>query len=122
MTFCRTKAHRCCRPGSAKSPLSTPARCRSSTLASVGAITGSRGLLSPDRCRPFDRRRRGISIGEGAGFALLERAGQSDALLLLGAGEASDAHHMSTPHPDGIGAELAMQGALRTASLVPKQI
>jgi len=83
---------------------------------------GSLELLSPEPCRPFDRQRRGISIGEGAGFALLERARQSDALLLLGAGESSDAHHMSTPHPDGLGAELAMRDALRTAALVPKDI
>jgi len=83
---------------------------------------GSLELLSPEPCRPFDRRRRGISIGEGAGFALLERAGPSDVLHLLGAGESSDAHHMSTPHPGGLGAELAMRDALRAAALAPQDI
>lgn len=52
-------------------------------------------LVSPEPCRPFDVARNGISIGEGAGFALLERqAIAPDALRLLGYGEASDAHHM----------------------------
>ena len=73
-------------------------------------------LLSPEPCRPFDRARSGISIGEGAGFALLERA-RAAPVRLLGAGESSDAHHMSTPHPEGLGARLAMRGALETAGL-----
>ena len=78
-------------------------------------------LLSCDPCRPFDRARSGISIGEGAGFALLEaRAGAS--AYLLGAGESSDAHHMSTPHPEGLGARLAMRGALETAGLPPEAV
>src|SRR5450432_610049 len=56
-------------------------------------------LVAPDICRPFDAARRGITIGEAAGFALLERG--AGALQLTGYGETSDAHHMSTPHPDG---------------------
>lgn len=82
-------------------------------------------LLSPTPCRPYDIDRNGISIGEGAGFALLEPAAQTlgaDAILLLGAGESSDAHHMSTPHPEGLGARLAMQRALDTAQLAPADI
>ena len=81
---------------------------------------GSLELLSPAPCRPFDAERSGISIGEGAGFALLETVpaqNSADAIRLLGAGESSDAHHMSTPHPDGLGAHLAMEGALASASL-----
>lgn len=78
-------------------------------------------LLSREPCRPFDRARAGISIGEGAGFALLERAASSS-LHLLGAGESSDAHHMSTPHPEGRGALLAMRGALDAAQLTPQQV
>ena len=78
-------------------------------------------LLSPEPCRPFDRERRGISIGEGAGFALLERDTDAD-LYLLGAGESSDAHHMSTPHPEGLGALQAMRGALDSATLSPEQV
>ncbi len=73
------------------------------------------GLVSPVPCRPFDRRRDGISVGEAAGFALLER-GHSE-LMLLGHGEANDAFHMSSPHPQGLGAELALDEALARAGL-----
>jgi 3-oxoacyl-[acyl-carrier-protein] synthase I len=82
-------------------------------------------LTSRAPCRPFDAERDGISIGEGAGFALLERpdGGAADeALLLLGIGESSDAYHMSTPHPEGLGAKLAMQNALSSAGLAPSDI
>jgi len=77
-------------------------------------------LLSPDPCRPFDRDRKGLSIGEAAAFALLERTGPSldaDAVLLLGTGESSDAYHMSAPHPEGLGARMAMAAALQSAGL-----
>ncbi|MFZ1574212.1 MAG: beta-ketoacyl-[acyl-carrier-protein] synthase family protein [Chromatiaceae bacterium] len=77
-------------------------------------------LLSPEACRPFDTNRKGLSIGEAAAFVLLERAGPSldaDAVLLLGTGESSDAYHMSAPHPEGLGAKLAMAAALRSAAL-----
>ncbi|MEP7138472.1 MAG: beta-ketoacyl-[acyl-carrier-protein] synthase II, partial [Caldimonas sp.] len=58
-------------------------------------------------------------IGEAAGFALLERAGApgDGGLRLLGYGESSDAHHMSTPHPEGLGAEAALDDALARAGL-----
>jgi len=75
----------------------------------------SLGLLSPVPCRPFDPARRGISLGEAAGFALLERDGAGP--WLLGYGESSDAHHMSSPHPDGRGARLAIEAALSRAGL-----
>jgi 3-oxoacyl-[acyl-carrier-protein] synthase-1 len=76
-------------------------------------------LTSSDPCRPCDAGRNGISIGEGAAYALLERAdaAPADAVWLLGAGESSDAYHMSSPHPDGLGAQMAMQAALRSSSL-----
>ncbi|GBU14645.1 beta-ketoacyl-[acyl-carrier-protein] synthase II [Polaromonas sp.] len=80
----------------------------------------SLGLLSNQACRPFDAARDGISIGEAAAFVLLERIPKKlddKAVLLLGVGESSDAHHMSSPHPDGLGALMAMQGALKTAGL-----
>jgi len=86
----------------------------------------SLGLVSDEPCRPFDAERRGISIGEGAGFALLEKvAGGRDRgarVHLLGVGESSDAHHMSSPHPEGIGARLAMERALAAAALTPGDI
>ncbi|MCP1372572.1 beta-ketoacyl-[acyl-carrier-protein] synthase family protein [Dyella lutea] len=80
-------------------------------------------LVSPEPCRPFDAERRGISIGEAAGFALLERADAAPtAPRLLGYGEATDAHHMSTPHPEGLGAELALRDALARAGLAASQV
>jgi 3-oxoacyl-[acyl-carrier-protein] synthase-1 len=82
-------------------------------------------LTSPQPCRPYDVGRNGISVGEAAAFALLERpagALDDDAVLLLGAGESSDAYHMSSPHPEGLGARLAMEGALRMAGLTPGDI
>ena len=85
----------------------------------------SLGLVSSAPCRPFDTARDGISIGEGAGFALLERAPGSPAagtIMLLGVGESCDAYHMSAPHPEGAGAKLAMQRALQSAGLTPPDI
>jgi 3-oxoacyl-[acyl-carrier-protein] synthase-1 len=80
-------------------------------------------LVSSGPCRPFDATRDGISIGEAAGFALLERAEVApQAPQLLGYGEASDAHHMSTPHPEGLGAELALHDALARAGLNVAQV
>ncbi|MEP7244600.1 MAG: beta-ketoacyl-[acyl-carrier-protein] synthase family protein [Gammaproteobacteria bacterium] len=71
-------------------------------------------LVSPEPCRPFDPARRGISLGEAAGFALLERAaaGSGGGPWLLGYGESSDAFHMSSPHPQGLGARHAIADAL----------
>jgi 3-oxoacyl-[acyl-carrier-protein] synthase I len=81
-------------------------------------------LLATGPCRPFDAARDGLSLGEAAGFALLERSPQAapGGLLVLGVGESSDAHHMSAPHPDGAGAALSMSRALAAADLRPDQI
>jgi 3-oxoacyl-[acyl-carrier-protein] synthase-1 len=78
-------------------------------------------LVSPEPCRPFDVARRGINLGEAAGFALVEREAPSGAWL-QGYGESSDAHHMSTPHPEGLGARAALDQALRSAELEPDDI
>jgi 3-oxoacyl-[acyl-carrier-protein] synthase I len=74
-------------------------------------------LLSPDICRPWDATRKGLSLGEAAAFALLERDAQSPAAWLLGMGESSDGYHMSTPLPDGAGAAAAMRQALDQGGL-----
>ncbi|HXD38641.1 MAG TPA: beta-ketoacyl-[acyl-carrier-protein] synthase family protein [Rhodanobacter sp.] len=80
-------------------------------------------LVSAAPCRPFDAARDGLSLGEAAGFALLERADTAPGMpRLLGYGEASDAHHMSAPHPDGLGAELALRDALARAGLESSQV
>ncbi|MFL6592199.1 MAG: beta-ketoacyl-[acyl-carrier-protein] synthase family protein [Luteimonas sp.] len=77
----------------------------------------SLGLVSAQACRPFDAARDGLSLGEAGGFAILERGGTRDPLQLRGYGESSDAHHMSTPHPEGLGARLAMADALARAGI-----
>lgn len=78
-------------------------------------------LLSADICRPADAERNGISIGEAAGFAIVEFSDRPG-LALLGYGESSDAHHMSAPDPEGAGALAAMAAALRRSGLAPSDI
>ncbi len=85
-------------------------------------------LVSPAPCEPFGAQRRGISVGEAAGFALLQRAedgsdgAETAAVHLLGYGEANDAHHMSSPHPQGLGAERALRAALLRAGVAAHDI
>jgi 3-oxoacyl-[acyl-carrier-protein] synthase I len=76
-------------------------------------------LVSPTPAAPMDSHRRGINIGEAAALLLLESSAPRyrDRPHLLAVGESSDAHHMSAPHPDGAGAVLAMERALRLAGL-----
>lgn len=78
------------------------------------------GLVSPSACQPFAAGRQGISVGEAAGFALLQR-GQGP-VVLLGHGESNDAHHMSSPHPEGRGAEQALDAALARTGLQAHQV
>jgi 3-oxoacyl-[acyl-carrier-protein] synthase-1 len=82
-------------------------------------------LVAREPCRPCAADRAGISIGEAAGFALLEwprHARDHSGVALLGYGESSDAYHMSTPDPQGEGAVLAMHRALECAGLEPAAI
>ncbi len=80
-------------------------------------------LISSTPCNPCDERRGGISIGEAAGFALLERSSHGEASFsLLGYGATSDGYHMSSPHPGGAGAIGAMREALTSAGLTPDGI
>ncbi len=83
-------------------------------------------LLSAQICRPWDAARDGLSIGEAAAFALVERASQVTNAApqgwLLGVGESNDGYHMSTPHPEGAGAIAAMRAALTDAALQPADI
>jgi len=72
-------------------------------------------LVSRRPCRPYDAARDGLSIGEGAGFILIERDSQGP--RLSGYGETSDAVNMSTPPADGAGAVAAMRIALDRAEL-----
>ena len=86
------------------------------------------GALSPSRGRPFDRRRDGFLMGEGAALLQLER--EDDAIArgapilarFLGAGSSIDAHNVTAPHPEGLGAALAMKRALRDAGISASDI
>jgi 3-oxoacyl-[acyl-carrier-protein] synthase I len=84
----------------------------------------SLALLSSGPTRPCAADRDGITVGEAAAFVLLVRPGDaaSDAVQLLGAGASSDGHHMSSPHPEGLGAVSAMRAALQAAQVDPAQI
>lgn len=81
----------------------------------------SLGILSERPCRPFARDRDGTSIGEGGALFLIERAAEAP-VYVCGAGECSDAHHMTQPAPDGSGAARAMRFALADAGLDPSQL
>jgi 3-oxoacyl-(acyl-carrier-protein) synthase len=76
-------------------------------------------LLAPDGCTPLDANRGGMTVGEGAGFLLLESApGDRPVLALLsGTGLSCDAYHASSPHPEGAGAAQAMRRALEDAGV-----
>lgn len=83
----------------------------------------SLSLVSDQKCRPCDAERDGISVGEAAGFMLLEPARMGETgLAVLGCGNSSDAHHMSSPHPEALGAVLAMRAALEDAGIGPEAI
>ena len=80
-------------------------------------------LVSREPCRPFDAARSGLSLGEAAGFALLENIQvDKSAPRLIGYGESADAHHMSAPHPQGLGAEQAMREALARAGIAAGEV
>ena len=85
-------------------------------------------LLDPEPCRPFDRDRRGMSIGEGAGFVVLEAADRARArgarayAELAGYGMTTDAYHVTAPQPEGEGMARAMRVALAAAGVTPADV
>ena len=89
------------------------------TLAGFNAI----GAADPDPCRPFDVRRHGLNLGEGAGFVVLERSDRARERArpplaeLAGWSLAGEAHHITNPEPTGATAERVMRGALARAGL-----
>ena len=76
--------------------------------------------LDSRRCQPFSQTRRGINVGEAA--ALFVMTAEGGRVELLGAGASSDAYHMSSPEPEGLGAQQAMRAALADAHVTPEQI
>jgi len=119
---------------SSAKPLATAQRMLNAGLVDAAIVGGIdtlcsmtlRGFFSLDSlsataCKPFSAERNGINIGEGGALLVLERGG--DALALLEAvGESSDAYHISAPHPQGVGAQLAMQRALAQAGVAASDI
>ena len=85
-------------------------------------------ILDTERCRPFDETRRGLNLGEGAGFVVLEsaasmqRRGAKPLAVLSGYGNRCDAFHQTASSDCGEGAALAMQEALDMAGLAPQAI
>lgn len=84
-------------------------------------------ILDQQLCQPFDQQRRGLNLGEGAGFVVLAGDKISGALhkpgvRVSGYANANDAHHQTASSPDGTGSYLAMQGALAVAGLHPSNI
>jgi len=71
-------------------------------------------------CRPFSSERDGINIGEGAALFLMTR--EPGPIRLVGVGESCDAHHISAPEPDGLGAEAAMRAALDEGGVDPDAV
>ncbi len=98
------------------------------THASIGGFNSMKALstmnLSPEKaCRPFDEARDGFVAGEGSGVLMIEelehalKRGAKIYCELVGYGAASDAYHVAATHPEGLGAILAMEGALSDAGL-----
>ena len=83
-------------------------------------------IADPDPCKPFDVARKGLNLGEGAGLLVMETADTcKDKKVrgyLCGYGSASDAYHLTAPHPDGIGLKQALAEAFQTAGALPEQI
>ena len=82
----------------------------------------SLGVLSSNPCKPFDAQRDGMNVSEAIACLLLETVPNEKSVELCGVGYSSDAHHMTHPHPDGIGAQAAMKNALKSAGIEPEHI
>lgn len=74
-------------------------------------------VLSSNPCRPFDKNRDGMNVAEGFGMLFLQNKKNNDSIEFLGVGYSSDGHHMTQPHPQGLGAIEAMNNAVLNAKL-----
>lgn len=85
-------------------------------------------ILDKQPCQPFDNNRRGLNLGEGAGYLLLmsekamQQCGAKATAIVSGYANANDAYHQTASSPDGIGNKLAMSNALKQAGLEPSAI
>lgn len=103
------------------------------TPASMGGFSALKAMSTrndnpEEASRPFDAQRDGFVMGEGAGALILEdydhaiKRGAKIYAEIVGASMTADAYHMTSPHPEGIGAAKAMQLALEEAQLTPDQV
>ena len=103
------------------------------TIAGIGGFNGMHALSTRNddpktASRPFDKDRDGFVLGEGAGALILEEyehaktRGAKIYAELVGGGLSADAHHMTAPHPEGIGAKKVMMNCLRDANLKPEDV
>lgn len=103
------------------------------TKAGIGGFNANRALSERNSdpltaSRPYDKDRDGFVLGEGAGALILEEYEHAKArgakiyAELIGGGMSSDAHHITSPHPEGLGARLGMQDALEDAGIAPEEI
>ncbi len=85
-------------------------------------------IFDNEYCKPFDKNRKGLNLGEGAGFVVLEseqsmkKRNKTPMCIVSGYANANDAYHQTASSPEGVGATLSMQKALQTANLNPKDI
>lgn len=79
-------------------------------------------LLSDNVATPFSKDRKGINLSEGAAFFCVEKSDSRPLAYLSGYGWSTDAFHMASPHPEGVGTLKAIQGALSRAQLSPQEI
>ncbi|MBS0013654.1 MAG: beta-ketoacyl synthase chain length factor [Desulfobacterales bacterium] len=82
-------------------------------------------LIDPEGARPFDAHRKGMHLSEAAALVFLkggQTPPQNAVAQILGAGLSCDAHHATSPHPEGLGAAMAMEAALKDAGLTPADI
>jgi len=89
---------------------------------------GSLGILNADLCAPFDRDRKGLNLGEGAGAMVIEKRsvaqkrGKASDMFLAGYGSLSDAYHLTAPSPEGVGLKASLRTALAEASIEPRDV
>ena len=85
-------------------------------------------VMSDELCLPFDADRKGLNLGEGAGILILEslesaiKRGLSPEISLAATGGASDAYHLTGPHPEGAGLRTSLKSAMNDASVSPEEI
>lgn len=103
------------------------------TEAGIGGFNAMKALSERNddpatASRPFDKDRDGFVLGEGAGALILEEYEHAKArgakiyAELIGGGMSADAHHITAPHPEGVGATNVMKNALIDANITPEQV